>query len=340
MILPQNKTKKQIQITTPLQYLTDFNPDDKPWDTHKDQSRDVSGIYKTIDEFESYAVRMHDCGGLLGFGWSNDVATGESKLRLREAHFCRCRYCPVCQWRRALMWQARFYQALPEIVESHKSARWVFLTLTIRNCEITDLGATLTEMNAAFKKLKDRKEFKPVLGWVRTTEVTRGFDGSAHPHFHTLMMVPSYFFTSGYVKQARWVEVWAECLRVNYLPSVDIRTVKPKASKGNVEVGFAEHLQAAVSETLKYAVKPSDMVADPAWFLELTKQSHKRRFVATGGVLKDILKIADETDADLSLADSDNLGEDDGSRIAFDWASEKKKYKRTPKHDTTKTSPD
>ena len=339
MILPQNKTKKQMQIITPLQYLTDYNPNDKPWDTHKDQSRDVSGIYKTIDEFESYAVRMHDCGGLLGFGWSNDVTSGESKLRLREAHFCRCRYCPVCQWRRALMWQARFYQALPEIVESHKSARWVFLTLTIRNCEITGLGATLTEMNAAFKKLKDRKEFKSVLGWVRTTEVTRGADGSAHPHFHVLMMVPSYFFTSAYVKQARWVEVWAECLRVNYLPSVDIRTVKPKACKENLESGFAEHLQAAVSETLKYAVKPSDMVADPAWFLELTKQSHKRRFVATGGVLKDILKIADETDADLALADSDKLAEDDGSRIAFDWASEKKKYKRTPKHDKTKTSP-
>ncbi|MDI4746156.1 protein rep, partial [Salmonella enterica subsp. enterica serovar Kentucky] len=38
--------------------------------------------------------------------------------------------------------------------------------------------------------MKDRKEFKPVQGWIRTTEVTRGRDGSAHPHFHTLMMVP------------------------------------------------------------------------------------------------------------------------------------------------------
>src|SRR5680860_861490 len=99
MILTQNKIKKQTQITTSPQYLTDYNPDDKPWDTHKDQSRDVSEIYKTIAEFESYAARMHDCGGLLGFGWSNDVTSGESKLSLREAHFCRCRYCPVCQWR-------------------------------------------------------------------------------------------------------------------------------------------------------------------------------------------------------------------------------------------------
>ncbi|WP_176687188.1 protein rep, partial [Escherichia coli] len=35
--------------------------------------------------------------------------------------------------------------------------------------------------------------------------------------------------------------------------------------------------------TLKYSTKPADMVADPEWFLELTRQTHKRRFVATGG---------------------------------------------------------
>ncbi|WP_170869787.1 protein rep, partial [Shigella sonnei] len=28
-----------------------------------------------------------------------------TRLRLREAHFCRVRHCPVCQWRRSLMWQ-------------------------------------------------------------------------------------------------------------------------------------------------------------------------------------------------------------------------------------------
>ena len=39
------------------------------------------------------------------------------------------------------------------------------------------------------------------------------------------------------------------------------------------------------------------MVADPEWFLELTRQTHKRRFVATGGALKDVLKLDQETDA-------------------------------------------
>ncbi|PHK80025.1 replication protein, partial [Salmonella enterica subsp. enterica serovar Typhimurium] len=88
------------------------------------------------------------------------------------------------------MWQARFYQSLPRIVADYPDARWMFLTLTVRNCAIGELGEMLNRMNAAFQRMKVRKEFRPVQGWIRTTEVTRGSDGSAHPHFHTLMMVP------------------------------------------------------------------------------------------------------------------------------------------------------
>ena len=88
------------------------------------------------------------------------------------------------------MWQARFYQSLPRIVADYPDARWMFLTLTVRNCAIGELGEMLNRMNAAFQRMKVRKEFLPVQGWIRTTEVTRGSDGSAHPHFHTLMMAP------------------------------------------------------------------------------------------------------------------------------------------------------
>jgi len=58
--------------------------------------------------------------------------------------------------------------------------------------------------------------------------VTRDKDNGAHPHFHTLMMVPPSWFTRDYVKHDRWVELWRDCLRVNYEPNVDIRTVKSR----------------------------------------------------------------------------------------------------------------
>ncbi|PAP01099.1 protein rep, partial [Salmonella enterica] len=67
--------------------------------------------------------------------------------------YCRVRHCPVCQRRRSLMWQARFYQSLPKIVADYPDGRWMFLTLTVRNCAIEDLGVTLTSMNAAFQRM-------------------------------------------------------------------------------------------------------------------------------------------------------------------------------------------
>ncbi|EKF5621750.1 protein rep [Salmonella enterica subsp. enterica] len=314
-----------------LQYLTDYSPADKPWDEHRSISDDVGGIYLRAAGFERYGERVGGCSGILRFGWSTNEETGETRLRLHDARFCRVRHCPICQWRRSLMWQARFYQSLSKIVAEYPDARWMFLTLTVRNCPVTELGGTLTVMNAGFKRLKDRKEFRGVLGWVRTTEVTRGKDGSAHPHFHTLLMVsPSMLSGREYVKHARWVELWRECLRVDYDPSVDVRAVKPRKPKDgeSLACATAELVRGAVAETLKYSTKPADMVADPEWFLELTRQVHKRRFVATGGVLKDVLQLERETNEDLIMADGMAEGADDGSRLAFSWRMEAKKYRR------------
>lgn len=314
-----------------LQNLADYSPADKTWDEHRSISDDVGGIYLRAAGFERYGERVEGCSGILRFGWSTNEETGETRLRLRDARFCRVRHCPTCQWRRSLMWQARFYQSLPKIVAEYPDARWLFLTLTVRNCPITELGDTLTVMNAAFQRLKDRKEFRGVLGWVRTTEVTRGKDGSAHPHFHTLLMVsPSMLSGDGYVKHARWVELWRDCLRVEYDPNVDIRVVKSRKPKDgeSLPCSVVDQLRGVVVETLKYSTKPADMLVDPEWFLELTRQVHKRRFVATSGVLKDVLQLERETNEDLIMADGMAEGADDGSRLAFSWRAVAKKYRR------------
>ena len=124
-----------------------------------------------------------------------------------------------------------------------------------------------------------------------------------------------------------WLGVPAGQLRSN----VDVRAVKPRKPKSgeSLACATAELVRGAVAETLKYATKPSDMVADPEWFLELTRQTHKRRFVATGGALKDVLKLEQETDQDMVIGDDIAEGDDDGSRIAFS-ETEVKKYRRSP----------
>jgi plasmid rolling circle replication initiator protein Rep len=300
--------------------LSAFSPKDKPWDAHKSQSDDVAVIYRLDQAYHRLSERINTCSGHLLFAWNTDTATGEATLKLRGARFCRVRTCPVCQWRRSLMWRARFFQALPAIQFAHPKNRWLFLSLTIKNCPIADLRATLKDMNAAWNRLILRPEFDAVTGWIRTTEVTRGHDGSAHPHFHCLLMVRPSYFGKNYVTQARWQELWQSVMRLDYPPVIDIRTVK----------GSGNGIHQAVCETLKYSVKPSDMTDDPEWFLEYTRQTHKLRFIATGGILKQALKAdKPETNEDLLLADNPTDTPENGEQLLrFDWNKPTRKYRR------------
>ncbi len=223
--------------------------------------------------------RVSLCSLWLGFAWAPERQDTVLTLKLREARFCRVRHCPICQWRRSLMWLARFQTALPQVLAQHPTARFVFLTLTQENVSIGQLRVTLHQMGKAWERLSQRKVFRVVLGWIRTTEVTRSKDGKAYPHFHVLLMVAANYFTKHYVAHPQWVEMWRVALRVEYSPIVDIRRVKSASLR-------KDGIMPAVRETLKYSVKPADMKVDALWFLELTRQLHKLRFIASGGVLK------------------------------------------------------
>ena len=220
-----------------------------------------------------------------------------------------------------MAWRARFFRAVPKVLEAHPGVNWIFLTLTVRNCAIEELRATVDGMNKAFHRLVKRKQF-PAMGYVRSLEVTRSSDGSAHPHFHALLVVPpSYFKGSSYVSQAKWTELWQSCLKVDYTPIVNVKSVKPK--KGTEGTG----IDRAILETLKYGVKEDDLIADDAWLAELTKQLHKTRAISVSGILKDFIK--EDEPEDLVNTDEDSIDSsqvDDEDRIIFGWLPELKRY--------------
>lgn len=305
--------------------LAERSPSDAPWDLHRSAADGVAGLYAHAEEFEKLARRMGECSGWLKFGVQAD-ADGVCSIRLRKASFCRVRNCPVCQWRRSLMWKARFYQAMPALTENTK-ARWLFLTLTVRNCAVSDLRTTLAAMAQAWRRLTVRKEFGQVLGWVRTTEITRGQDGSAHPHFHVLMMVSPSYFGKHYLTRDDWAKAWQGAMRTDYLPVVDVKAVRDKRTGKAATNADPDTLRGAVSETLKYAIKPADMQADEQWFFELTRQIHRLRFIASGGTLKDLFKDEASGD-DLLLADDLNAEPDDLGQLTFSWAPIAKQYRR------------
>ena len=248
------------------------------------------------------------------------------------------------------------------LMEKFPTARFLFLTLTVRNCSGDELKDTLDAMNAGLKLMfnpgKNNKSGKPVkatlLGYAKATEVNYNpeefiteemfkknkayykksglavgdpnpsFD-TYHPHFHILVMVKGEYFRGiNYLSQAKWTDIWQNCMKLDYKPMVNIQVVKPNekdltsgATGLDMTDGTAKEkaMTAAISETFKYPMKPNSLKLDMFHDLDLNEQerivqaviiySHalrRRRLVTFGGEIlkmRKILKQDDVEDGDL-----------------------------------------
>lgn len=311
----------------PDEYLSDVSPRHKPWDVHRGEADDVTEVFggSVSPRHRRYAERVENCSQVLGFA-HDPLATKKNKLKLTDAFFCRVRFCPVCQWRRSLMWQAKVYQALPALMRDYPETRFLFMTLTIRNCEVKDLRKTLTHMAQSWQRLVQLRTW-PARGWVRAVEITRSQRyRTAHPHYHCLLMVAPAYFQGDYLKQDQWAELWQQCLRINYRPVVDIRAVKLALVPDTQRVNpMPKNMWGAVAEILKYAVKPSDMVRDHDWFLTLVDQIHKTRAVAIGGILKRYIK---EREKENLKSEPGEEPTEEKERLFFGWKPVVRKYRK------------
>ena len=87
--------------------------------------------------------------------------------------------------------------------------------------------------------------------------------------------------------------MWKKALRIDYMPIIDIRPIKPKP-KSKLTA-----LQSAVFEVAKYSVKHTQLVGQrDEDFKNIIRQTHKMRFYSTGGILKEKMSL-DEIDEDL-----------------------------------------
>ena len=315
-VLPEHKQE--------LQYLSNVSPKDKPWDIHRTNTDKVKSLYQQIG-YERYYERMSHCSQLIEFVLRPDFDDGKL-FKLAGARFCRVRLCPVCQWRKSMMWRARFINAVPKILQDYPNYRFLFLTLTVRNCPLEELRDTISLTNKAWGRMSKRKVF-PAVGWVKSVEVTRGKDGNAHPHFHSVLMVkPSYFKGKNYLSQKAWSELWKSCLRIDYQPVVHIKALKPKSgSSEDVTTHHTKLIEKALLETLKYSVKESDLVTDPGWLKGLTNQLHKTRSVAVGGTFKEYISDKEPENLINSEDDKDEILATEG-RFWFGWREMVQKY--------------
>jgi plasmid rolling circle replication initiator protein Rep len=300
--------------------LCDLSPRDKPWDVHRAESDHIEKHYRGT-EFNQYAERIHFCSEFLDFLLKPSEG-GEMKLKLSGARFCHVRTCFVCIWRKSLRYKARVYKSMPAFINDYPSYRFLFVTLTAKNCPIKELKVYLKWMNEGFTRLSRLKAF-PGQGWIKSTEVTKGKKGDAHPHFHVLMAVKSSYFGRDYLSKKKWCELWQKSLRTDYVPILDVQAVKATDS-----------LVALIAEVVKYQTKATHLIGhgtdeDKEWFLEYTRQIMNTKAISIGGIFRDYFRELEQEPEDLIGKDEDEDGEVDEGHLYFAWKRYEKRYKLT-----------
>ena len=302
---------------------------DNNWKERKKDNLNLADSYKRLGDKKYY--RVLDCSTFLEFG-----VTKSSDLKLLQANFCKVRLCPMCAWRRSLKIFGQVSKVMDHVEENY-NYRYIFLTLTVKNCYSQDLKATLDLMTSAFNKMNQRKAFKKAIkGYFRSLEITYNKkDDTYHPHFHLILAVNKSYFTDKdyYLSQENWTRLWKESLQVDYTPVVDVRRVKSK------DKNFSK----VIAETAKYTVKSEDFLIhkedgkiDEALTDEvvatLDKALHRKRLVSFGFLFKEIhrqLKLDDAENGDLKKTDNEDELRDDLTDIIlrYQWNIGIKNYK-------------
>ena len=215
-------------------------------------------------------------------------------VNLKAARVCNTRLCPFCEWRRTRVWRGRLTAGLEALYEDQPKLRGVFLTLTVRNVPLDQLGSQLDEMNKAWARMAKRAFF-PTDMWFRRTEVTVGHSPGfgpvmAHPHFHVLLLVKPSYFGKGYVKQSEWQKQWMDAARLDYVPVVDVRSATANSSSG---LSGIDASRGAVLEAAKYATKATSLMELGSAISEFHFQLRHRRLYALSTPLKRYIKSHD-----------------------------------------------
>ena len=190
--------------------------------------------------------------------------------------------------------------------------KFLFLTLTIKNCSASALAQTITILLNGFKKLfnDNRKVRNNVKGFFRSLEITKNKKtGEYHPHLHCILAVKSDYFHKNYISQKEWAQIWQNCIDVEYKPVIDIRRIK----------NDSDGLTGAVREVVKYSVKGSDflnlsdMDSTAETVKDLLQALSFRRLVSFTGVFAQVrkqLQLDDVEQGDLVQTDIEYIRPD------------------------------
>lgn len=275
-----------------VRVLTDDTSQGKPrkWGVRKEQSRQYAKrVYKLADIYYSDVMRKH-AGRVWGCGDSLEFKQNKNGQKiLIGARFCHDRLCALCQWRRMLKMSYQMTKTIEQSLIDYPNSRFLFLTLTVKNCTGDELHDTVKALNTGLAGMMRRKKVKQdIIGYVKAVEVTVNNDRETfHPHIHVLLQVSSsYFKKQGhYLKHDEWMKLWRRAMKLGYDPSVRISPVKARNGKDSVH--------ASIAELAKYQTKATQFLSleedkDLKIIDILRTQLDHTRMLAYTGHLKEI----------------------------------------------------
>lgn len=275
---------------------TDFLP-------RKLQSLTLSELYDALG-YGSRAGRVLNCGSFLEFHLT------EEEVKLHKANFCKDRLCPTCNWRRS----KKIFAQVSKVMDCLQAdgLRFLFLTLTVKNCKFHELPETVNALLQAWGKLMKKSAFrKAVCGSFRVLEITVNKKNCTfHPHLHSILAVnPSYFTSREYISARKWSELWQASCDLEYTPIVYVEAVKSGKLDdvgANMELPQKTFYSAA-KEVSHYIAKGSDYLNGEFEELlprvsALAEALEGRRLATFSGVFKDAaaqLRLDDMENGDL-----------------------------------------
>lgn len=338
----KNKNKNQTgQQKSSLEPLNDFKQNGKkrPWKKNKSYSCAVSRADEHIPGLEHYGKKIAGCGNYLKFSACKTVEHGK---KLKEAYFCRCRGCIMCQWRKSLVIRTQVTDLVKDHWKEYSTDVPLLMTLTVVNEKGGDLNKVIDRMNAAWKRLIELKVVKRVLrSWFKSLEITYNSDrDDFHPHFHVLVMVPrDYFYRKSglYITHDEWLRLWKKCMRDERITQIDIRKIKARKEG---------ELESIVGEVAKYTTKPGSYIfknedgkneADPRVVEHLYYGLRGRRLIGYGGFFNKIRKakkvingdnvhFVDAEGEDVSDKCSCKICKEDLVDQVFNWDGKSEQY--------------
>lgn len=317
--IEKREQEKQIPIAESTgEKLVDYSATGKKrkWDLHKQNNLKLVELYKQAIKINPSVISpkrlqdLADCASQLEY-----LQDAEGNKKLYKTYFCRVRLCPMCQWRRSLKLFSQVSKITDYINNQNDDVRYLFITLTQKNCSGSELVQEINKINKSFSLLVDKtkrvqpatKFKKMLLGYIKSTEVTYNPKTKTyHPHLHCIFAVQEeYFNKANYINKNTWRAIWADLLKVDYLPQVNVQAIKPARQ------------QKAVAELVKYPAKVSSILNLPQMqavqvIIDLTTLCYKRRFVAFGGIFKKtkaLLKLQDVEAENADLVGASNLKE-------------------------------